>query len=150
MKYFASVSHDGYSKLFSSETYEELHRWSHDGKKVNSGNFSPDGAYWVTGAGNGIVRIFDVESGELVGKYKVHDKGIYSIIFSPDGSLIYCGSYDRSFAVIRKETGQVLQRVCVSFDIYTMALNHDGTRLLCSGWNNSNYIPIQEFIASNL
>eukprot|EP00792_Barthelona_sp_PAP020_P008147 TRINITY_DN3198_c2_g2_i5.p2 TRINITY_DN3198_c2_g2~~TRINITY_DN3198_c2_g2_i5.p2 ORF type:complete len:53 (-),score=8.97 TRINITY_DN3198_c2_g2_i5:57-215(-) len=52
--------------------------------------------------------------------------------------------------MIRRETGKVLQKVKVPFNIRAMALNHDGTRLLCSGWNNSNTVPIQEYIASDL
>eukprot|EP00792_Barthelona_sp_PAP020_P008929 TRINITY_DN3257_c1_g3_i1.p1 TRINITY_DN3257_c1_g3~~TRINITY_DN3257_c1_g3_i1.p1 ORF type:complete len:192 (+),score=21.03 TRINITY_DN3257_c1_g3_i1:22-576(+) len=150
MKYFASVSDDGCSKLFSLKTYEELHTWSHDKQGIISGTFSPDGAYWATGDKDGFITIFDVEFGELFGKYKVHNNCIDSIIFSQDGSLIYSGSRDRSFAVIRKETGQVLQRVCVPFCIVAVALNHDGTRLLCSGFNNAIKVLIQEFVASDL
>eukprot|EP00792_Barthelona_sp_PAP020_P008151 TRINITY_DN3198_c2_g4_i1.p1 TRINITY_DN3198_c2_g4~~TRINITY_DN3198_c2_g4_i1.p1 ORF type:complete len:193 (-),score=26.24 TRINITY_DN3198_c2_g4_i1:208-765(-) len=146
MKYFASVSVDGCSKLFSLETYEELQSWSHYGKKVIASNFSSDSAFWTTGDDNGIVRVFDVVNRVLLRKYEVHCGWIYGVIFSQDDSLIYSCSDDRSFAVIRRDTGEVLQKVNVSFSIKAMVLNYDGTRLLCSGYNFPNDVPIEEYI----
>eukprot|EP00792_Barthelona_sp_PAP020_P007457 TRINITY_DN3145_c0_g7_i1.p1 TRINITY_DN3145_c0_g7~~TRINITY_DN3145_c0_g7_i1.p1 ORF type:complete len:198 (+),score=36.23 TRINITY_DN3145_c0_g7_i1:51-596(+) len=147
MKYFASVSDDGCSKLFLLETYEELHTWNHDGKAIPSGSFSPNGSLWATGDEDGIVRIFDVESRELVRKYRFHNGWIHHIIFSQDGSLIYFGSSGYSF-VIQTATGQVLQKMRVPFVSFGYALNQNGTRLLYSGHKFGDDTSVQEFFAS--
>eukprot|EP00792_Barthelona_sp_PAP020_P008334 TRINITY_DN3211_c1_g4_i1.p1 TRINITY_DN3211_c1_g4~~TRINITY_DN3211_c1_g4_i1.p1 ORF type:complete len:81 (-),score=10.58 TRINITY_DN3211_c1_g4_i1:387-629(-) len=64
--------------------------------------------------------------------------------------LIYSGLADKLFAVIQRETGQMLQKLDISFVIYVMALNYDGICVLCSGHNNWKNVPMQEFNASDL
>eukprot|EP00792_Barthelona_sp_PAP020_P009292 TRINITY_DN3286_c1_g10_i1.p1 TRINITY_DN3286_c1_g10~~TRINITY_DN3286_c1_g10_i1.p1 ORF type:complete len:702 (+),score=162.94 TRINITY_DN3286_c1_g10_i1:24-2129(+) len=148
LKYFASVSQDGCSKLFSFETGEELHRWNHDEKEVVSGNFSSDGRFWTTGDEDGSIRIFDVENRELFRRFNLHKQLAYSVIFSHDDTLLYTCSKDKSLKVTHVETGQVFYTLKLPFQICSLAINHNETRLLCAichSWRSNKKAHIQEF-----
>eukprot|EP00792_Barthelona_sp_PAP020_P010048 TRINITY_DN3330_c4_g4_i1.p1 TRINITY_DN3330_c4_g4~~TRINITY_DN3330_c4_g4_i1.p1 ORF type:complete len:398 (+),score=70.13 TRINITY_DN3330_c4_g4_i1:85-1278(+) len=143
MKYFISSGYSGYPMLFSLKTYERVHVWK---DFFVSCSFSPDSAYLVAGNSMGTIKIFDVESKELLREYKVHDGCINCVHFSHDGSLIYSGSSDNSFAVTVMKTGQVLQKVQVFTNVWSLAINGDETRLsFCCVDNYPNNVVISEF-----
>eukprot|EP00792_Barthelona_sp_PAP020_P009631 TRINITY_DN3311_c2_g12_i1.p1 TRINITY_DN3311_c2_g12~~TRINITY_DN3311_c2_g12_i1.p1 ORF type:complete len:562 (+),score=123.88 TRINITY_DN3311_c2_g12_i1:1358-3043(+) len=144
---FASGSQDKGFRVFSLKTYEKVFEWYNSGKGyVLSGSFSPDGLYWVTGDTVGFIRIYNVETQRLLGEHMVHQGWVNCVLFSTDGSMIFTCSKDRSIAVVQKETGKVLKRVNMSFEIYSMALNHDGTRLLYGGKNDDSSGSIKEIL----
>eukprot|EP00792_Barthelona_sp_PAP020_P013242 TRINITY_DN834_c0_g1_i1.p1 TRINITY_DN834_c0_g1~~TRINITY_DN834_c0_g1_i1.p1 ORF type:complete len:717 (+),score=196.29 TRINITY_DN834_c0_g1_i1:66-2153(+) len=147
LRYFATVSNDGFSKLFSLKTFEEIYVWDHGKSFVVSGNFSPNSKYWVTGDNVFDIRVFDVDSKFLLRKYKIHSSCVYSLFFSQDSSLIYSCANDKSFTIIERETGQVLQKVHTPCHLWTMALNYDCNRLLCAGYEPS---VVYEYVSEEI
>eukprot|EP00792_Barthelona_sp_PAP020_P001638 TRINITY_DN1261_c0_g1_i1.p1 TRINITY_DN1261_c0_g1~~TRINITY_DN1261_c0_g1_i1.p1 ORF type:complete len:493 (+),score=109.35 TRINITY_DN1261_c0_g1_i1:35-1480(+) len=150
MQYFAAVCNEGKSTLFSLEDYGIIHSWDHgNSNQIWAGNFSHNGKFWLTGDSHGVIRVFDVISGEKLYEYHIYNenKSIWSIALSFDDSIIYSCCKDKSFTIVRLNTGEILQRIETNTELYIMSLNHQGTRLLCSG---NNVADIYEYVGKDI
>jgi WD40 repeat protein/DNA-binding SARP family transcriptional activator len=60
-------------------------RYQVDGKAIATINYSPDGAYLVTGSDLGVVQIWDAETGVELLSYSLPVQGMTLVDFFPDG-----------------------------------------------------------------
>lgn len=71
----------------------------HENASVLCQDFSPDGKWVVTGAGDGTIRIFDEKTGASRKLFKQH-KAVRQVKFSPNGAWIAAGSDDHSVSLL--------------------------------------------------
>eukprot|EP00792_Barthelona_sp_PAP020_P002688 TRINITY_DN14249_c0_g1_i1.p1 TRINITY_DN14249_c0_g1~~TRINITY_DN14249_c0_g1_i1.p1 ORF type:complete len:848 (-),score=219.09 TRINITY_DN14249_c0_g1_i1:9-2552(-) len=131
MKYFASISEDGKSKLFSLEKFTNIFSWYHESYPL-CGCFSPDSSYWVTGDDNGTITLFNILTGEQKNN-RIESASIGTIIFSKDGLLMYSCCFDGTVSIFCPFTGDVFQKIKSPWAFNSMAISFDENRLLCGG-----------------
>jgi WD40 repeat protein len=104
-------------------------------------NYSPDGQYAVSGAGDGSPILWDISSGEII--YHLTEghrqwTRVVDIEFSPDGQYMLSGSTDRSMILWDVSSGEVLRR----FEghtgyIFGVAFTPDGQTGLSASWDGT-------------
>ncbi len=83
--------------------------WGQEPVYVGAVDWSPDGAYIVTGDTEGEIHVRDASSGTLVYSVPVHTQGIATLNWSPDGSRIASSSFDGTIRVVDARNGETVR-----------------------------------------
>lgn len=112
---------------------------------------SPDGTRLATSGDDRLVKLWDISTGELLASLSGHEKNAYSVAWHPNGQELFsadlAGKIKRwelsSAKVVHEYDGAALhtynagQRVDFG-GVRSLALNHDGTLIACSGLHNAS------------
>jgi WD40 repeat protein len=81
----------------------------HEGGRVWSIDFSPDGELLVSGSEDRTIRIWDAATGACLAVWLAHEHWVRSVVFSPDGKRIASSSFDRTIKIWDARTYECLQ-----------------------------------------
>ena len=81
---------------------------THDGKKVITSNFTPDGKILFTLGEDGSARLWDLRTAKLRSTLREKDESVLVTGFSPDGGTVYTSDEQTRIRIWQTETG-VLQ-----------------------------------------
>jgi WD40 repeat protein len=126
----ASASGDQTSKIWDTETGENLLTLTGHEGYVEAVKFSPDGHHVATASRDRTVKFWNIEG---------HTSAVTSIAFSPDGKLLATGSSDRTAKLwdLSSTTPRLRHTLRGHTDqIYQLAFNPAGTRLATAGFDN--------------
>jgi WD40 repeat protein len=139
-----SGSLDGTIRVWNTITGERLLEFHGQGETIKSVQFSPDGHYIASGAGNRIedasrptsqnVVIWDVTTGKALKELSGAAIGITCVGWSPDGKQIAAGVADGTVLMWNAVTGEVVWEKSVEvFSVQSVCFNSDGRTLFSSG-----------------
>jgi WD40 repeat protein/transcriptional regulator with XRE-family HTH domain len=129
----ATFSDDGTVKIWDAQSNRELLTISSGVESQNFVrfiNFSSDGKFLVTPAGNSLAKTWDVATGREILTLRGHQDEVIAALFSPDGKLIATASMDKTIKLWNAKTGEELNTLRGHKEgITTMAFSPDGSRL---------------------
>lgn len=99
-------------------------------RRIQSVDFSPNGARVLTASDDGTAKIWETATGKELLTLVGHTDSVQSAAFSPDGSRIVTASRDKTVRIWETKTGIQL-RVLKGHEsiIYDAAFSHDGNRV---------------------
>lgn len=123
----------------------------HSGE-VRAVDWSPDGAYLISGATDNSIRIWSVETGETVAKLTEHTNVVRAVDWSPDGKAIASASTD---GTVRVWSIEITSHGILGLDdtphtlgtsqnqlrgVLTVAWSPDSAYLACGGLDNKVHV----------
>ena len=102
---------------------------------INSGAFSLDGKYVVTGSYK-TAKIWDVETGKVLKRLSGHRKPITSVAFSPNGKYVITGSADNTAKIWDVETGKELRTLAGHTSSIRTVFSPDAKYVITTGSDN--------------
>ena len=94
--------------------------------------FSPDGKRVAIGSADGTVSVLEVETGRQLHNLQEHKGGVVGLAFSPGRNLLLTAALDNSVRVWDTQTGKSLGRFPLPAGYPSVALSHDGKRLVAA------------------
>ena len=106
---------------------------------INSGEFSRNGQYIVTGSDDGTVRIWDTQTYSQFGDALTgHTDAVWSACFSPDGTLVVSTSADETVRIWNARS-QAHEQVGESFtghpDVRKASFSANGKQVISASWS---------------
>lgn len=134
----ATASWDKLTKIWDSQTGQELATLSGHKKKVNSVDWHPDGNRVVTASGDSMAIVWDTSTGQNILTLKGHDGEVLSAIYSSDGRMIATAGWDQLTKVWDGRSGQLLFSLSGHNSVVSSATwNSDGTQILTSSYDGT-------------
>jgi WD40 repeat protein/serine/threonine protein kinase/Tfp pilus assembly protein PilF len=137
-KHVISGSHDKTAKVWDTGSARETMTLSGHGSSVSSAVYSPDGQRIISSSQDGTIKVWDSATGvelmTLSGYKEGKGGGADAVRYSPDGDRIVSagGSYG-NIKVWDAATGTEINAFEHGHEVWTIALNPDGTRLVSGG-----------------
>jgi WD40 repeat protein len=134
-KTLATVAEVGHTVLLWDLRGHAIGQLTGHGDQINSLDFSPDGQYLVTGAGDGLVQLWDYQNQRVV---KVLEPGddVKSVNFAPDGQHIAAIVGDNT-AWVWSLTGETLVKFDYDEDLNSVQFSPDGQYLATTSPNRT-------------
>jgi WD40 repeat protein len=135
-------------RVWDLETGQEIQRFEPRSGFVRAIDFSPDGAYILSGTWNaaeeGTLQLWNIASGQLERRiYGAHTDIVSDVRFSADGRRILSASWDRSIRLWDAATGLELRRLEGHQDrVLRVAFTPDESHVLAGVGNIGNNIPV--------
>jgi|GEM_PF-3861807 len=126
-QYFATVSKDGFIRVWEIATAKEISHMPHRGM-LEKAVFSPDGSYIAGSNKPKEVSVWRVSTGEEICKV-IHSKTVLDLAFSPDGRQIVTGSDDQTVRIWDVGSGKELKRITEPAGIRRVVYSKDGRYL---------------------
>ncbi|MGB1287661.1 MAG: WD40 repeat domain-containing serine/threonine protein kinase [Aggregatilineales bacterium] len=102
---------------------------------VTSVEFSPDGAFLLSGSRDTSARLWNTATGELVLTLNAHIDAIRDVSFSPDGQRVATAAEDNSIKVWDLQSSQAILTINETARVMTVDFSPDGA-VLASGARN--------------
>jgi WD40 repeat protein/tetratricopeptide (TPR) repeat protein len=142
-KLLASGSRDGTAIIWSTATWERMHRLQNPEKEagrkgmVDDVAFSPDGKTLALASREGTVQLWDIATGKLLKALKGHSSVVQAVAFSPDGRTLASGGNDQTVRLwnvrTRRELMQLDPGTVALGSVFTLMFSPDGRHLLTGG-----------------
>lgn len=145
---FASSSHDHTIRLWDRETLTLLRVLGPWESEVNVSAFDPnDPDILAAGLRSGQIILINWTNGTVLREAQEHESEILSLNFSPDGQWLVSSSADRTFHVLRRDTGERVHTLQhLDARIPAAAFSPDGQWLATGGhdwqillWNTATW-----------
>ncbi len=88
-KYLISSSHDGYAKLWNSETGDNIKNYPGKGQAINAIAVSPDEKFLLAGTWDGFICLFAIATGDLIYQFNYHTSPVWDLCWNKEGNGFY-------------------------------------------------------------
>lgn len=136
-RFLATTSAEGTIIVRNVPTWRVARKFRHEGG-ATSVEFSPDGAWMVTGGYDGTARMWDLASGKLLKTLRGTTGTIWSLDISPDGNRIATAGEDKIIRLWDVASGSVVAKLSGhELNIWEVRFSPDGARLASGSFDAS-------------
>ena len=128
----ATVGSDQVVKLWSGETFKQLHVFRGHADSIGVVRFSPNGKTLMSAASDKTTKLWDVEA-PLRAHFKAHRQNILTMAFSPDGNTLVSSGVDSEIHAWDTATGNLKFTVRHSATVYDTIFTPAGKTLIVGG-----------------
>lgn len=128
--------------VLDAVSYQEVYHLDYE-QDVSSIVISPDNVYMAIGSYDNTIRIYNFKTGDIIRILYDHKEYVYSIAFSPDSRFMASSSADHTIQVWDVTTWNKINYTMHSNDVFVVAFNFCGVRVLST--DSDNRVPIWTF-----